>query len=115
MAYHEAEWVILFYQDRRGRDPVLQFINDLPIEEQAKVRNMLRLLREFGTSLGMPHARHIEGKLWELRSGAIRLFYIAVVGRRFIVLHGYRKRSAKAPRQEVATALRRMKELLEEV
>jgi phage-related protein len=114
MAYNRAEWEILFYQDSRGRSPVLEFINDLPIEQQAKVRNMLRLLREFGTALGMPHARHVEGKLWELRSGAVRLFYFVFAGRRFVILHGYRKRSAKAPKQEVVIALRRMKELLEE-
>jgi phage-related protein len=77
----------------------------MPTKEQAKVRNMLRLLREFGIALGMPHARHIEGKLWELRSGAIRLFYFVFADRRFAILHGYRKRSAKAPKKEIAIAL----------
>jgi len=52
--------IIVFYKDHRDRCPVLEFINDLPIMEQAKIRNALRLLREFGTQLGMPHARHIQ-------------------------------------------------------
>ena len=107
-------WQIEFYATRR--DSVLDFINDLPLSERAKVRNVLRLLREFGLLLGLPHARPISGqaKLWELRAGDIRLFYFAHTGRRFIILHGFRKKSRKTPPAEIATAARRMKEFLEE-
>ena len=108
-------WSIVFYTDRRGESPPSNFINDLPVMEQAKIRNALRLLREFGTNLGMPHARPIKGKLWELRPGGIRLFYFAYIDQQFVILHGYRKQSMKAPDREVAIAMRRMKELLDEV
>ena len=83
--------------------------------EQAKIRNALRLLQEFGTSLGMPHAKPIQGKLWELRPGGIRLFYFAYIEKQFVILHGYRKQSQKAPGREIEIALRRMEELLDEV
>jgi len=76
---------------------------------------MFRLLREFGIALGMPHARHIGGKLWELRSGAIRLFYFVFTDRRLVILHGYRKRSGKAPKQEIEIAIQRMEELMKDV
>ena len=108
-------WNIVFYRDRRGKCPPLEFIDDLPMIEQAKIRNTLRLLKEFGPNLGMPHAKPIGGKLWELRPGGIRLFYFAFIDQQFVVLHGYRKQSQKAPASEIATALRRMAELLEEV
>jgi phage-related protein len=91
----------------------VDFINRLPLKEQAKIRNAIRLLSEFGTSLGMPHARHVEGKLWELRPGSTRLFYFTYIGHQFVILHGYRKQSLKAPEREIAIALRRMKELSE--
>jgi phage-related protein len=32
----------------------------------------------------------------------------------FVILHGYRKQGMKAPEREIATALRRMEELLSE-
>ena len=115
MAHHPAEWEIFFYQDRHGRNPVLEFVNGLPTKEQAKARNMFRLLHEFGIALGMPHARHIEGKLWELRSGTIGLFYFVFTDRRLVILHGYRKRSGKAPKQENEISIRRMEELMEDV
>ncbi len=105
---------IVFYTDQRGKSPALEFINDLPVLEQAKIRNALRLLKEFGVQLGMPHARHIQGKLWELRPGGIRLFYFAHIEERFVILHGFRKKSQKTPEREVNIALRRMNELLDE-
>ena len=57
----------------------------LAVAEQAAAEETFCLLREFGLSLGMPHARHINGKLWELRPGANRFFYFAYVGWRFII------------------------------
>ena len=62
----------------------------------------------------MPHAKHIRGKVWELRPEANRFFYFAYVGRRFIILHAYRKQSRKTPRRELAVAERRLAEVLQE-
>jgi phage-related protein len=93
----------------------LEFIEELPVMEQAKIRNALRLLQEFGTNLGMPHAKSIQGKLWELRPGGIRLFYFSYIEQQFVILHGYRKQSQKAPGREIEVALRRMEELMDEV
>jgi len=108
-------WSIVFYKDHRGKCPPLEFIEELPVMEQAKIRNALRLLQEFGTNLSMPHAKPIQGKLWELRPGGIRLFYFAYIEQQFVILHGYRKQSQKAPGGEIAIALRRMQELMDEV
>jgi phage-related protein len=92
----------------------VEFIEALPVKEQAKVRNALRLLQEFGTYLKMPHAKPVQGKLWELRPGGIRLFYFAYIHQQFVILHGFRKQSMKAPVKEINIALRRMQELLSE-
>lgn len=108
-------WSIVFYTDKRGKCPPLEFIEELPVIEQAKIRNALRLLQEFGTNLGMPHAKAIQGKLWELRPGGIRLFYFAYIEKKFVILHGYRKQGMKTPDREIAIALRRMEDLLDEV
>ena len=88
-------------------------MNALSARDRAKVNNVLRLLEEFGTDLGMPHARRIKGRLWELRPADNGLFYFLQVEHQFIILHGYRKRSMKAPEKEISTALRRMQEFLE--
>jgi phage-related protein len=108
-------WKIEFYCDHRGKCPPLEFIDTLPLFEQVQSRNALRLLQEFGPSLTMPHAKHIKSKLWELRAGGVRLFYFAYIEKRFVILHGFRKQSQKTPDQEIEIALRRMKDLLDEV
>lgn len=108
-------WSIVFYKDHRGKCPPLEFIEELPVMEQARIRNALRLLQEFGTNLSMPHAKPIQGKLWELRPGGIRLFYFAYIEQQFVILHGYRKQSQKAPDREIEIAMRRMQELMDEV
>jgi len=111
----QPEWTIEFYTDARGKSAVVKFIDGLPVRERARVRNYLRLLREFGVLLGMPQARPVSGhgKLWELRPGAIRLFYLAHTGRRFVILHGFRKKSQKTPKREIVTAEQRMAEFQE--
>ena len=97
-------WTIEFYTDARGRSAVVEFINSLPERERAKVRNALRLLREFGVLLRMPHARPVSGHrgLWELRAGATRLFYFAHIERRFVILHAFRKKTQKTQRNLIA-------------
>ena len=105
-------WPVEFYEDGRGRLPAYEFIERLPPREHAAALWTLDLLAQYGPGLRMPHARHIEGALWELRAGAGRLFYFLCLGERFIVLHGYRKRTPKAPRREIEMAIRRMNEIL---
>ena len=106
-------WQILFYEDHRGKNPVLEFINHLSATDRAKINNIFRLLEEFGPNLGMPHSRRIEGKLWELRPGDNRLFYFLYMDGKFVILHGFRKQTMKTPENEIAIAIRRMNELLE--
>jgi phage-related protein len=108
-------WNIVFYIDHRGKCPPLEFINKLPVMDQAKIRNALRLLQEFGPNLSLPHVKQIRGKLWELRPGGIRLFYFAYLDHQFVILHGYRKQSQRAPDREIEIAVRRMQTFVDEV
>jgi phage-related protein len=110
------EWVIVGYQDARGRRPVNEFLDALPPRDRARVVRTIELLKTYGTELGMPYARHLTGKLWELRvpSGgqAYRVLYFAYAEHRFVLLHAFSKKTQKTPRREIDVALRRMAELL---
>ena len=88
-------WQILFYEDHRGKNPALEYINSLSPRDKVKVSNTLRLLEEFGTALAMPHARHIEGKLWELRPDNNRLFYCLFLYRTFRIFYRQDAKNAK--------------------
>jgi phage-related protein len=106
-------WTISFYVDRRGNSPVLEFINALPVEDRAKIDVILKLLEEFGTSLRMPHAKHIKGHLWELRPGGNRLFFFVYQNEQFVILHGFKKKTKKAPKGDIEIATNRMREFEE--
>jgi phage-related protein len=108
-----ANWIIEYYTDASGASPVLEYIESLSDSEQVKVAYAILLLREFGTLLRMPHARPIEKGLWELRADVERIFYFAHTGRRFILLHAYRKKSQKTPDREIDTAQRRRADFVE--
>ena len=115
MSEESARWKVEFYTNSQGRSPVLEYLEELLEEEQAKVYNALKLLQEFGVLLGMPHARSLKGHkpLWELRPYPNRLIYFAYTGHRFVILHAFRKTKQKTPRKEIKVAERRMKEVLE--
>ena len=66
-------------------------------------------------SLGEPHVKHLEGKLWELRltgrDGIARALYVTAIGRRIVVVRAFIKNTQKTPRTEIELALRRAKEI----
>lgn len=104
-------WGTEFYQDERSRQPVADWLLTLEVKERARVWRAIRLLETYGTRLTMPYARHLRGKLWELRVSAgrqdYRVLYAAIVGRRFILLHGFSKQTAKTPARELELAEQR--------
>ena len=112
-----AEWAIETFEDAQGRRPVSEWIRGLDAKDRARIRRALDLLQAYGAQLRMPYARHLRGKLFELRvaSGrrAYRVLYFAATGRRFILLHGFVKATAKTPERELEIAERRMAEYLE--
>ena len=76
-------------------------MDELPPKTRAKVVRLIDLLAEQGVLLKEPYTRQIRGKIRELRVkdhlGNIRLLYFTVTGRRFILLHGFLKKTDKTP------------------
>ena len=62
-----------------------------------------------------PYVKHLEGPLWEMRmkgrSGIARAAYVTAIGKRIVVVHVFAKKTQKTPRREIATALKRAKEV----
>ncbi|MGD0885224.1 MAG: type II toxin-antitoxin system RelE/ParE family toxin [Thermodesulfovibrionales bacterium] len=110
-------WEVEFYKDRSGREPVPEFLDDLPSGTRAKVVKLIDLLSEQGVLLKEPYTRQIRGKLRELRVkdhlGHVRVFYFTFTGRRFVLLHGFLKKTVKTPEREIEVAEKRMKDFIE--
>lgn len=110
----EEQWNILFYKTLQGDTPVKDFILSLEIKAQSKIKDSIKLLQEFGVRLGPPHIRKLTGtELWELRilgSDSIRILYIAITGKNFLLLHGFKKKKNKTPPKEIRIAEYRLAE-----
>ncbi len=88
----------------------------LPADMQARFIRLAERIGQAGLeSLGEPHVKHLEGKLWELRltgrDGIARALYVTAIGRRVIILRAFVKKTQKTPRAESELALRRAKEI----
>lgn len=88
----------------------------LPTKLRARLVRLLEMVENVGLDhLREPHVRHLEGKLWELRAkspdGIARGIYVTAARRRVVVLHVFAKKSRRTPRQALATARERMKQV----
>ena len=111
---------ILFYKDKKGRQPALDYIRDIAKKKDKdsrinlnKINDYIEALKQNGTRLGMPFVRHLENDLWELRPLGNRIFFVVWIDGIFVLLHGYEKKSNKTPERELKRARQEIKELKE--
>lgn len=101
-------WNIIFYERENGKVPVQEFLQSLSRQQHAKAIHEIEILEQFGNALRMPHAKHIDGKLWELRikagSDISRIFYFIHIGNDIVLLHGFIKKTQKTPSGEIDKA-----------
>ena len=110
------DWSVEYYRDLQGREPVADFLESLPYETRAKVFRTIDLLGRYGALLKEPYTKQIRGKIRELRirdnKGAIRVLYFTYTGRRFILLHGFIKKTDKTPERGIEMAEKRMADFI---
>jgi phage-related protein len=112
------EFDIQFYRTSSGRCPVLEFFNELETSEPddfaAVLAGLARLRsREFHRP---PLSKALGDDLFQLRHvGKLntRVLYFFARGRRIILLHGFRKKSAGLPSRERRVALERKRDWIE--
>ena len=111
---HNKKIVARFYQTTAGACPVLEWLHSLPVADRHAIGHDLARV-EFGWPVGMPVCRSLGGGLWEVRSTLpsrriARLIFCVADGEAF-VLHGFIKKTQKTPPADLATALKRQKEV----
>lgn len=108
---------ILHYSTATGREPVKEFISELP--QETRFENLILLRRmENGEVLSMPHARSMSSiahGLYELRvrdvQGQVRVFYYTKIKNSIFLVHALRKKSKTIPDNERNLILKRIQEL----
>lgn len=111
----DRKWKIVYYQaPTQSNSPVFDFIQNLDAKAKSKIINIIDLLAESGIMLGLPHAKKLTGtSLWELRTlgqDNIRIFYVAIIDKSFLLLHGFQKKKQKTDQKEIKIAGKRLVE-----
>lgn len=93
-------------------------VKNSPTDKNAKINKnkifaYIKALQEYGTRIGKPIVKHIEGNLWELRPLSNRIFFFYWKDNKFVLVHHFIKKSQKTPRKEIETALRNVKDWIE--
>ena len=107
-------WQAVFYRDGNGWEPVKDFILEQPDGAIGEIIHVFDLLHRFGLSLGKPYVEKVQGNIWELRikhsSDYYRILYFAYSGKKFILLHGIKKKTDKLRNTDIEIAIKRMKD-----
>lgn len=110
IGYTEMDWSVEILGSAEAE------MDALPPGLQARLTRLMEMVECIGLeAMREPHVKHIDGKLWELRAkapeGIARGLYVAVTGRRIVILHVFVKKSQRTPRNALALAYRRMNEV----
>jgi len=96
---------LIFYQRQNEKSPISDYYKNLDKKIRAKIVSYVLLLIKYEGKLGMPYARHIDGKIWELRvdfdKNYYRIFYFILIDNKIVFLHGFNKKSNKTPHKEI--------------
>ena len=99
---------VIFFRQRDGSQPAVDFLKSLPIRDRAKALSMLELLERKGSQLREPYSKPLGDGIFELRiktsERAIRMLYFFAVGEKIIITNGLSKKTRKTPRRAIAFA-----------
>jgi phage-related protein len=91
-------------------------LDALPLDIRASFQRIVELIQAHGLErVREPYLKHLEGPLWEMRlkghSGIARAIYVTATDMRIVVVHVIVKKTQKTPRNEIAYALKKAKEV----
>ena len=101
---------ITFFEDPdTKRIPVQEYLGCLAEKDQLKIAKYIVYLKENKGVLDEPYAKHIRGKLRELRvdfaRNRHRIIFFTFVNQNIILLHAFLKHTPKTPESEITKAL----------
>lgn len=101
-------WHVLYYEDRKGRSDVYEYIESRSDRERAKILALLHLLEKQGPQLPRPYADLLTDGIHELRikiSGTqVRILYFFCYREYIILTNSFIKNTEKVPHPEIKKA-----------
>ncbi|MCJ7842567.1 type II toxin-antitoxin system RelE/ParE family toxin [Lederbergia sp. NSJ-179] len=102
------KWETIEYTKPNGVAPVIEYLQSLSPKHETKVLRSIQLLEEFGPEIGMPHVRHLNDGIYELRtsfsSNIFRTLFFHWHENKLVLTHGFTKKTQKTPAREIRRA-----------
>ena len=111
-----------FYRDQNGKSEIVEYLDELKEKGETskservnrdKILAYIIALKQYGTRIGQPIVKHIDGSIWELRPHANRIFFFYWKDNKFVLLHHFIKKTRKTPQREIEQARTKMKDFIE--
>jgi phage-related protein len=109
----ERKLDVVFFRTDAGSEPVREWLLSLTKDERKAIGDDV-LKVQFCWPIGKPLVGNLGDGLWEVRSGLgdrIARVIFCVEGRIMVLLHGFVKKTQKAPRHELDLAIKRKSQL----
>lgn len=104
------KWKIIYYENKNLESEILNFIEKLKTNEQAKLFSWLSLLEERGPELPRPYSDILIDGIHELRiklkGNQVRILYFFCFKDYIILTHAFIKHTDKVPKNEIEKAKR---------
>lgn len=102
-----------FFRTKAGAEPVRGWLRSLPPEERRIIGEDIADV-EYAWPVGLPLCRPMGRGLWEVRSdlpgNRIARVLFCIAEGHMVLLHGFIKKTARTPEDDLALARKRMKE-----
>jgi len=118
----DEKYEVIFWQDINGYSESQEYIYKLKEKSLKskdariklnKIVEYIDILETYGTQIGEPYIKHLEGELYELRPLRDRFFFFYKQDNRYMILNHFVKRTQKTPRKEIEKALNLIKDSIE--
>lgn len=99
---------VVFYRTEAGGEPVREWLKELSHDDRKRIGEDIKTV-EFGWPIRMPVCKPMGGGIYEVRTSLVQnriaraLFYMDTNGR-MVLLHGFIKKTPKAPAQDLHLA-----------
>lgn len=113
---------IIFYSKKNEESDIKNYLVEMIKKSEtdknarvnsAKILSYINSLAQYGTRVGQPVVKHLEGNLWELRPLKNRIIFFYWKDNKFVLLHHFIKKTQKTPAKELEQARLKLKDYLE--
>ena len=116
MSVRDNAYVAVFYDKPDGTEPAKDFLETLSAKMFAKMIRAIEVIEAGGTAVREPYSKHLTDGIFEVRaqigSDISRVLFFFFTGKRFVLTHGFIKKTQKTPVSEIARAIKYRDEYL---